>query len=183
MKNYIAIALSIIALGFSVATYLKVKELLLQPTVIDDGTADAPMIDGDASGGLTKAGGVQLELANEMGAMQRHINKLWFAGANNNWELAQFYVHEIEECMEKIEHANVYEDGIALSPLVRNLGLKSLESLEVSIKESDINAFETSYDLLVANCNNCHNTVKHGFIKIQRPTEPIFDNQVYSVSK
>jgi hypothetical protein len=183
MKNYIAIVLSLIALGFSIVTYLKVKELMLQPTVIDDGTADAPMIDGDASGGLAKAGGVQLELANEMGAMQRHINKLWFAGINNNWELSQFYVHEIEESMEKIELANVYEDGIALSPLIRNLGLKSLEPLKVAIEKKDTQDFEAYYDLLVTNCNNCHNTVKHGFIKIQRPTKPVFDNQVYSASK
>lgn len=182
MKNYIAIALSLIALGFSIATYLKVKELLLRPTVFDDGTADALMIDGDASGGLAKAGGVQLELANEMGAMQRHINKLWFAGTNNNWQLAQFYVHEIEESMEKIEHANVYEDGIALSPLIRNFGLKSLEPLEAAIEKNDAKAFETSYDLLVTGCNNCHSTVKHSFIKIQRPITPALDNQVYGVS-
>jgi hypothetical protein len=183
MKNYIAIALSLIALGFSIATYLKVKELLLQPTVVEDAPSEAPMIDGDASGGLAKGSGEGFEIAVYMNSLQRHSNKLWFAGSAGNWELAQFYAHELEESMEKIEHANVYEEGIAISPLIRNFGLKSVEQIEVAIEKKDITAFETSYDLLVANCNNCHNTVNHGFIKIQRPKTPALDNQVFTVSE
>jgi hypothetical protein len=180
MKNYIAIVLSLIALGFSIATYLKVKELLLQPTVVEDAPSEAPMIDGDASGGLAKGSGEGFEIAVYMNSLQRHSNKLWFAGDAGNWELAKFYVHELEESMEKIEHANVYEDGIAISPLIRNFGLKSVEEIETAIQKKDVKLFETSYDLLVANCNNCHNTVNHSFIKIQRPKTPALDNQIYT---
>jgi len=183
MKNYIAIAISLIALSFSIATYVKVKELLLQPTVLDDVASEAPMIDGDASGGLAKGGGEGFEIAVYMNSLQRHSNKLWFAGSAGNWDLAQFYTHELEESIEKIEHANVYEDGIAISPLIRNFGLKPIEQIETAIKKKDLVAFETSYDLLVANCNNCHNTVKHEFIKIQRPKTPALDNQIYTVSE
>jgi hypothetical protein len=183
MKNYVAIAFSLIALGFSIATYLKVKELLLQPTVLEDGHSEAPMIDGDASGGLAKGSGEGFEIAVYMNSLQRHSNKLWFAGSAGNWELAQFYAHELEESMEKIEHANVYEDGIAISPLIRNFGLKSVEQIEAAIEKKDVTAFETSYDLLVANCNNCHYTVKHDFIKIQRPKIPALDNQIFTVSE
>lgn len=180
MKNYIAIAISLVALGFSITTYIKVKELLLQPTVVEDTPSEAPMIDGDSSGGLAKGGGEGFEIAVYMNSLQRHSNKLWFAGSTGNWELAKFYAHELEESMEKIEHANVYEDGIAISPLIRNFGLKSVELIEEAVEKKEIAAFEKSYDLLVANCNNCHNTVKHGFIKIQRPKIPALDNQVYN---
>jgi muramidase (phage lysozyme) len=117
-----------------------------------------------------------------MNNLQRHSNKLWFAGSAQNWELAQFYVHELEESMEKVEQANVFEDGIALSPLMRNLGLKSLENLEEAIKNKESKAFDEAYDLMVANCNSCHNAAKHPFIVIQKPKNPAFDNQIYTPS-
>src|SRR5690625_6455832 len=43
-----------------------------------------------------------------MGGLQNHHNKLWFAGTNENWELADFALHEIEEIVEDIKmlHAN-----------------------------------------------------------------------------
>jgi hypothetical protein len=179
MKNNIAIALAILALIISIVSYFKIKELSYSPTVIESGNTEAPMLDGDTSGGLSKAG-EGFELANYMTNLQRHANKLWFSGTAQNWELAQFYVHELEESMEKIEQANVYEDGIALSPLVRNLGIKQLENLETAIKNKESKAFDEAYDLLVSNCNNCHNAAKHPFIVIQKPKTPVFDSQIYT---
>src|SRR5690625_5306750 len=38
-----------------------------------------------------------------MGGLQNHHNKLWFAGTNENWELADFALHELEEIVEDIK--------------------------------------------------------------------------------
>lgn len=38
-----------------------------------------------------------------MGTIQAHHSKLWFAGQNENWELADFEVHEIMEAFEAIQ--------------------------------------------------------------------------------
>src|SRR5579863_10190693 len=35
--------------------------------------------------------------------IQEHHAKLWFAGTNNNWELADFEVHEIGETLDDIK--------------------------------------------------------------------------------
>src|SRR5437588_7093357 len=35
--------------------------------------------------------------------IQEHHAKLWFAGINNNWELADFEVHEIGETLDDIK--------------------------------------------------------------------------------
>ena len=37
-----------------------------------------------------------------MTSIQVHHSRLWFAGINNNWELAEFEVHEIEESIDDL---------------------------------------------------------------------------------
>ncbi|HZJ36732.1 MAG TPA: hypothetical protein VFD29_08910, partial [Gillisia sp.] len=38
-----------------------------------------------------------------MSGIQTHHSKLWFAGQNENWKLADFEVHEIMEAIEDIQ--------------------------------------------------------------------------------
>src|SRR3954454_19890058 len=38
-----------------------------------------------------------------MSSIQIHHNKLWFAGKNQNWKLADFEIHEIQESIEALE--------------------------------------------------------------------------------
>lgn len=38
-----------------------------------------------------------------MGNLQTHHSKLWFAGQNENWDLADFELHELEEAIEDIQ--------------------------------------------------------------------------------
>jgi len=38
-----------------------------------------------------------------MSSIQVHHSKLWFAGQNDNWKLADFEVNEIKETVEAIE--------------------------------------------------------------------------------
>src|SRR3989337_1462790 len=38
-----------------------------------------------------------------MSGIQAHHSKLWFAGQNENWKLADFEVHEIMEAIEDIQ--------------------------------------------------------------------------------
>src|SRR6187549_1736954 len=38
-----------------------------------------------------------------MSSIQVHHNKLWFAGESQNWKLADFEIHEIQESIDDIE--------------------------------------------------------------------------------
>src|SRR5258705_5044844 len=38
-----------------------------------------------------------------MSGIQMHHAKLWFAGQNDNWELADFEIHEIQEALEDVQ--------------------------------------------------------------------------------
>ncbi len=119
------------------------------------------------------------ELAVLMLRMQMYMNKLWFAGENESWELASFYVHELEEVMEEIEEGEYVEDEHPVYRLIKDWGLRPLEKLEESIKMQDKVLFAERYQAQILSCNSCHQTTKHGFIKIKTPTIPFIDNQVY----
>jgi hypothetical protein len=119
------------------------------------------------------------ELAVLMLRMQMYMNKLWFAGSNENWELAGFYVHELEEVMEEIEEGEYEEDGYPIYRLIKDWGIKPLEKLEASVEQKDKVLFQEKYNSQILSCNGCHSSVKHQFINITHPTTPFIDNQKY----
>ena len=41
-----------------------------------------------------------------MSGIQVHHEKLWFAGINQNWKLADFEIHEIMEALDDIQNVN-----------------------------------------------------------------------------
>lgn len=120
-----------------------------------------------------------VELAVVMGHLQRHANKLYFAGQNSNWPLAGFYVHEIEEAMEEVADGQITDEGINISKLMEAIGLPALEILEASIKAQNKGDFDKAYLNLVNTCNTCHQSSKHEYIVIDLPKTPALDNQKY----
>lgn len=120
------------------------------------------------------------ELAVLMTRMQIHFNKLWFAGKNENWELAQFYTHEIEESLEELIKNKVIDDGINVSTLAETMTKKPFHQLEQAAMQGPLADFETAYTNMVNTCNRCHQASAHSFIRIQLPKQPAFDNQLYT---
>lgn|SRR5690554_3921826 len=117
------------------------------------------------------------ELAVYMQRILTHVNKLWFSGQADNKELVQFYIHELEESMGAIIDAHIVYDGVPISPLMTQFGMNSIEAFEDDLAEGK--DFSESYQLFIAQCNNCHNSSKHSYIQIKIPETPSFDNQEY----
>lgn len=123
----------------------------------------------------------EYEVAIAMNHFQRHANKLWFAGVNENWELAHFYAHELEESMEELEERKVVDDGINVSKMVATMGIPHLEGVEKSIDAGQVVEFKSAYQTLIKGCNDCHAAVNYDFLEITIPTAPVYTNQQYSV--
>jgi len=114
-----------------------------------------------------------------MGNIQVHHNKLWFAGINRNWELANFELDEIRESLELIRK---YQNGRKESEKVKML-IPSLDTMEASIQYKDPSRFITSYKLLTNTCNDCHRATEFEFNKVKIPETPPFSNQDFKVRK
>ena len=112
------------------------------------------------------AAGYKPGLGEFMSNIQLHHAKLWFAGENENWELADFEIHEIEEALEDIKTFNPGRVEI------KNIGmiLPAMDSVTNSISGQNAEAFKNSFILLTKTCNDCHKATEHPFNVVTIPT-------------
>ena len=110
-----------------------------------------------------------------MSNIQVHHAKLWFAGQNRNWQLADFEINEIKEALQGIK------DYCSDRPEVRSIGLiePAIDSVSASIGKEDPVLFKDAFIQLTNSCNNCHKQTAHGFNVIQIPDTPPFSNQKF----
>ncbi|WP_375581409.1 hypothetical protein ABWH96_10505 [Marivirga tractuosa] len=171
-KNVLSGGLAIIALVIGIMNYISIAELNTSIENERSETVQSSMEEGEEE--------EHYELAKAMTYMQRYSHKLYLAGSNENWELSEFYAHEIEETIEEIEKAKVVDEGYDISKLVGTMTNPSFEKVEQSIHDQDAKAFADSYKLLVQSCNACHQTTEHQFIKIEVPKNGNAFNQDFS---
>lgn len=122
----------------------------------------------------------ELEISSIMTTIQRHFGKLYFAGTAQNWELAEFYTHEVEEAMEELKEHHIVEDGINISQFMKIMGLTPLENLDEAVDKKDLTEFKAAYTAQIAQCNACHAATKHPYIRIKEPERPVFSNQIFT---
>ena len=113
-----------------------------------------------------------------MGSIQNHHNKLWFAGVNENWELAAFEMHELEELFEDIETTYPDREETQSMPLIH----PGLNAVNTALNNQNPEEFKQGYITLTNACNRCHQATKHEFIKITVPTIPSYSNQDFKPS-
>lgn len=114
-----------------------------------------------------------------MSSIQIHHNKLWFAGQNENWELADFEVHEIREAIDDIK---VYQKERKESKMI-DLLAPALDSINYAIQQKDPELFKSSFILLTNTCNSCHKETDFGFNVVKIPDHPPFSNQDFKTHK
>lgn len=111
-----------------------------------------------------------------MSGIQVHHAKLWFAGQNENWKLADFELHEILEALDDIKSFNTDRPEIKSLKMI----YAPLDSLNKSVQEKNLSSFKSNFTLLTTTCNSCHRDTDHGFNVIKIPTTPPFSNQEFS---
>ncbi len=108
-----------------------------------------------------------------MGGIQTHHAKLWYAGINDNWKLAQY---EIDELKERFEQARTIETGrleVKMIPMM----YPAIDSINDAISHKNLTQFKSGFQLLTASCNSCHSANNFEFNIITIPTAPPVSNQ------
>jgi hypothetical protein len=108
-----------------------------------------------------------------MSSIQRHHSKLWFAGQNQNWKLADFEVHEIMEALDDIKE---FQKERKESRMI-DMANPALTAISSAIQQKSFAKFRESFSFLTTTCNNCHKAVNFEFIKIKIPESSPFANQ------
>jgi len=113
-----------------------------------------------------------------MMGVQAHHSKLWFAGHNQNWKLADFELNEIKELIEDIQK---YETDRPEAPQTVMLQ-PALDSINSAIQTKDPVRFHKSFVLLTNTCNNCHHAVKFEFNVVKIPDSSPYTNQDFKAN-
>ena len=110
-----------------------------------------------------------------MGNIQLHHAKLWFAGINKNWRLADFEIQEIQETLDDIKK---YDSD---RPETKDLRMikPPLDSISNAVEQQNLPLFKSSFIVLTKTCNNCHRATDHDFNVITTPSVPPIGNQIF----
>jgi len=114
-----------------------------------------------------------------MSGIQAHHSKLWFAGQNQNWKLADFEVHEIMEAIEDIQKFQTERKESQMIGMIN----PALDSINNAIQQQNPLLFKSSYTLLTNTCNNCHRAADFEFNVVKIPDVQPFSNQDFKINK
>ena len=114
-----------------------------------------------------------------MSSIQAHHSKLWFAGQNENWKLADFEVHEI---MEVVEDIHKFQTERKESRKIEMIN-PALDSINYAIQQKNPALFKSSFSLLTNTCNNCHRATDFEFNVVKIPDTQPYSNQDFKVNE
>lgn len=111
-----------------------------------------------------------VELVDNMSQLQYFSHKAALSIDAENRQLADFYVHELEEMLEQTESIESY-DGHPIGELAGAMLRPAVEDLEEALDEGEWPAVNSAYDSMIDSCNACHQATEHGYIKIERSSQ------------
>lgn len=125
--------------------------------------------------------GQEYPLLETMSYYQRFSHKVWLAIENKNWELAEFYAHELEEVTEEFVDSNVVDEGKNLSTTAAAILMPAIEKLDEAIDQKDAVLANQNFVALIQSCNACHAINDHAFIRILKPDSVNVFNQGFEL--
>jgi hypothetical protein len=118
-----------------------------------------------------------------MTATQFRHAKLWFAGKQNNWNLAAYEIDEIKEGLEGAARLFPTFEGIPVAEMIKTIIDPRIDKLEEAVRAKSGAKFTVAFDELTSGCNSCHVGANKPFIRIQRPVAPPLTNQNFAPEK
>jgi hypothetical protein len=153
------------------AKYLSLLFLLITLISCGNSNKQEQQADNKMMGDMYKPG-----FGEFMTYIQIHHAKLWFAGKNKNWKLADFELNEITETVEAIKKYEQDREETKVLPILE----PPVDSLRSAIKKQDLKLFSENFTALTNACNSCHKAVKFEFNVVKIPENPPFSNQDFS---
>ena len=108
-----------------------------------------------------------VDLAAYMTRLQYFSHKAGLSIQAKNEPLSHFYLHELEEVIERLRQVKVY-DGYPIGELAQQILEPAFEKLEKSVEAKKFDQANMDYDAMLNACNNCHKSTQHSYIKIEK---------------
>jgi hypothetical protein len=121
------------------------------------------------------------ELGELMALQQMRYTKIWLAGQAGNWPLAAYEADELGEGFDAVVAFHPTHENAPVAPkdAIPRMVTQPLADLKSAVARRDGAAFEQTYDALTTACNNCHQALNYGFLRVQRPEANPYPSQVF----
>ena len=102
---------------------------------------------------------------------------MYFAAAGGNWGLAAYMSKYINNSMNpaKVTKPKEYADWEAFYT-------KDFAKVNKAITDQNFKVFQKEYNAIIATCNNCHEGMGYGFIKVVKQSAPSDQGIKYKAS-
>lgn len=106
-----------------------------------------------------------------------HFANLWFAGQNENWDLAEFYWDETRSHLRwavrviPVRKDNAGND-VNLGEILQGFENGPLNQLHLAIASHDTAAFDKAYRFSIETCYGCHKASDKPYLRLQIPAAP-----------
>jgi hypothetical protein len=106
-----------------------------------------------------------------------HFENLWFAGNEQNWPLASYYLRKTRSYLRlAVQIRPVRKTSVGsevdLKAIWDAVDHGMLGQVDSSIEHQDVAGFKTSYRQTIEGCNACHTVCEKSFIRVQVPMTP-----------
>jgi len=110
------------------------------------------------------------------GIIQPHHYKLYLAGKQQNWILADYEIKQLKGGFDRVGKYHKNTLSANAIPIIS----PSITAIEKFINEKNTTLFNRGFIALTKACNTCHQATGYGFNIITVPVENSFGNQQFS---
>lgn len=112
------------------------------------------------------------ELAQYMRTLQHWSHKTALALEARNAELANFYLHEMEETLETLQTEAPTYEGHPVGDLTKKMLVPSVEALDGALDDRAWPTVDERVQELAQSCNQCHAATGYDFIRVELQDVP-----------
>ncbi len=110
--------------------------------------------------------------------VEYHFSNLWFAGRNEQWELASFYLRETDSHLRwtvRVRPVRSIRGGgsVDLRPFQQSIEQSGFAQLESAIEQEDVGEFEAAYRRTLTQCHACHQAAGFAYLEHHIPEMPL----------
>jgi len=111
--------------------------------------------------------------------VEYHFANLWYAGHNQQWDLAAFYLRETDSHLRwtvRIRPVRTLRGSggsVELQPFQDVIKQAGFSRLEAAIEHKDLGEFEDAYTGTLTQCYACHQAAGLGYLKPHIPEMPL----------
>jgi|SRR5579862_8045955 hypothetical protein len=109
--------------------------------------------------------------------VQPHHIKLWLAGREGNWALAEYEAKEVRSALANVAKARPNFRNQPVSELIETFTGAPFKTLDAAVHDHDAAKFADAYAGLNSGCNGCHTALNQPQVVIKVPEQPFFPDQ------